>query len=94
MTSSSQFVGEKEDTNETTDATLKGAQDVLENVWRSICTEVEEHPTRTLLIAGSIGLALGALWATNKYIAVNNSPDWSKLPRQYAEALRNFRLPT
>ena len=31
---------------------------------RPLVAAVEEHPTRTLLIAGGLGLAVGALWKT------------------------------
>ena len=53
----------------------------------SLVAAVEEHPTRTLLIAGGLGLAVGALWMTNRYLnPTRSSADWSRLPRQYVEA--------
>ena len=77
----------------TIDAAAETANDFFADLANSIRTSVEEHPTRTVLIAGGFGLAIGALWMTNRYVARNNSLDWSNLPRRYADALRNLRLP-
>jgi hypothetical protein len=81
-----------EDTRQTIESALTSVQDVFENARDCVRSEVEEHPTRTLLIASGLGIAVGALWAMNKYSA-SSSFDWSRLPRQYADALRHLRLP-
>ena len=64
----------------TIDAAAETAKDLFADLANSIRTSVEEHPTRTVLIAGGFGLAIGALWMTNRYVARNNSLDWSNLP--------------
>ena len=78
---------------ETIGQAADNAQDLLSELRDSLVAAVEEHPTRTLLIAGGLGLAVGALWMTNRYLnPTRSSADWSRLPRQYVEAaMRNFR---
>jgi ElaB/YqjD/DUF883 family membrane-anchored ribosome-binding protein len=73
------------------DAATEAAKDFCSDITNSIRTSFEENPSRTILIAGGIGLAIGALWMTNRYMAANNSSEWSKLSRHYADVLRNLR---
>jgi hypothetical protein len=67
----------------------ESASDFFQTAKRTVCSEVEEHPTRTLLIAAGVGLAVGALWAASRY-RFDNSSDWSKLPHQTLHALKKF----
>jgi hypothetical protein len=100
MSSSSDFHPDTPSTEtlaETTKAMAESAaentKDFLENVVGSIREEIEEHPTRTLLIAGGLGLAIGALWMTNRYLLNYETTPWAKVPKRYAEAaMRNFHL--
>jgi ElaB/YqjD/DUF883 family membrane-anchored ribosome-binding protein len=55
------------------EAAAENTQDFLEDLAGSIREAIEEHPTRTLLIAGGLGLAIGALWMTNRYLAKSNA---------------------
>jgi hypothetical protein len=80
-------------TKATAEAAAENTKDFLENVVTSIREEVEQHPTRTLLIAGSLGLAIGAVWMTNRYLLSYDATSWAKMPKRYAEAaMRNFHL--
>lgn len=75
------------------EAAAENTEDFLETVVGSIREEIEEHPTRTLLIAGGLGLAIGALWMTNRYLLNYETTPWAKMPKRYAEAaMRNFHL--
>jgi hypothetical protein len=69
------------------DTVSQSASDFFENAKRNVCSEIEEHPTRTLLIAAGVGIAIGALWAASRY-RFDNSSEWSRLPRQTIDALR------
>ena len=97
MSSSSDFTSSTETLAETTKATVEAAaentKDYLENVVSSIRDEIEQHPTRTLLIAGGLGLAIGGLWMTNRHLWSYEATPWAKMPKRYAEAaMRNFHL--
>jgi hypothetical protein len=70
------------------EAAAENTQDFLEDLAGSIREAVEEHPTRTLLIAGGLGLAIGALWMTNRYLAKSNASPWTEMSKQFAEAAR------
>ena len=85
MSSSSDFHPDTSSTEtlaETTKATAGSAaentKDFLEDLVGSIREEIEEHPTRTLLIAGGLGLAIGALWMTNRYLVNYDANPWAK----------------
>jgi hypothetical protein len=81
--------GSAENAKAAFDTISERASDFFETAKRTVCSEVEEHPTRTLLIAAGVGLAIGALWAANRY-RFDNSSEWSRLPRQTLHALRKF----
>ena len=82
-----------ETTKATAEAAAENTKDFLEDLAGSIREAVEEHPTRTLLIAGGLGLAIGALWMTNRYLAKSNASPWTEMSKQYAEAARrNFHF--
>jgi hypothetical protein len=77
-----------ETTKATVEAAAENTKDFLEDLAGSIREAVEEHPTRTLLIAGGLGLAIGALWMTNRYLAKSHSSPWTEMSKQYVEAAR------
>jgi hypothetical protein len=83
--------GSEESAKAAFDTISESTSDFFETAKRAVCSEVEEHPTRTLLIAAGIGLAVGGLWAASKY-RFDNSSEWSRLPRQTLDALRKLGI--
>jgi hypothetical protein len=80
-------------TKATAEAAAENTEDFLEDLAGSIREAAEDHPTRTLLIAGGLGLAIGALWMTNRYLAKSSASPWKEMSKQYAEAARrNFHF--